>query len=120
MTTQADLPLPPVPASRVLTHQQVTALHGRLTEDLCAGNPRIAAQLQALQAAGGFRAALAAIYATATPDEQRLIRTVRALAQLALDAEAHAARQPSRQSVVTIGRPTLAEVVGAAAPISEP
>ena len=119
MSTQTDLPLPPARAPRVLSLDQVRALLGTALADLITASPRIAASLAqlAVSAPGSRLAALAAVYGVASEDERRLIRTVRALTQLLIDAEAHAARQPGARRAAAV--PAIA-ATEAALPLPDP
>ncbi len=102
--TQHELDLPAGPAPRCLTLDQVHNLYGAAEEALRGSHPTIASQLTRLTTAlpASRRAALALLYAMADADAKKLIRTMRALAQLIVDNEAHAARQPTHAAVVTI------------------
>jgi len=121
MSAQTDLPLPPVTAPKSLTLDQVRDLQAAALADLTTAAPALAHSLAVLTVAApqGRRAALAALYAACPPEHRSRVRTLRALAQLLCDAEAHEARQPGSARAVTIGRPTVAEIVEAPRSLTE-
>lgn len=119
MNTQTDLALPPAPAPRALSLETLRDLIGRGIDELEA-HPRLGPLFrQCLNVPGQEGAALTAIYAVANADERGLIRTLRHLAQLLCDAEAHERRQPGKARAVTLVAPTGPELAAATAiPIS--
>lgn len=118
MTAQDDLPLPPAPAGHALSLDALRGLVAQCGEAL-AERPQLAGPLAVLNtgAPGQQLAALRALYGVAGADDRRLIRTARALAQMLLDAEAHAARQPGARLRAAAPAPAIV-ATDAARPLS--
>lgn len=115
MNSRTLLALPEAPAPRSLT---VEALRDLVERGIGAleTHPRLGRQfLRLASVPGQRRAALALIYHAADSESKPLIRTLRHLAQLLCDAEAHEARQPGKARAVTVSHSNAAAVAASAA-----